>query len=342
MSNRRIIFFKERKREAARGFKRFLLSKKRRRKLYMPVIHLKKFHQNKLSSSLSKLKRKSKTIECPPVFSVEKNLKGVIEILGKIRNIDILKYNHVKIDLSKVVDLDITALVMLLSNINHLAQEEIVISGNTPNDIMARTFFEDSGFLKHMKTINKRLDGSYSDHGLIINIGKDNYFSNQIAEINSKAVELLGASRQYFQRLNSIVGEMGGNTIKYAYKTNKHFLYGFYLHKDYMTFVFADSGYGILNTLKKTIGHIIFDKIKNIGDVGVLSGAFDKKYGSRTGEENRNRGLPFIKYNFTEGIISELQCITNNVVLDFEDYSKSIKLKDNFSGTVYVWKINRK
>ena len=329
-----------RKREALRGYKQYLRSLRRSSKQHVPFIPMDKSRDDKqYVSRKNKQKVRSKTIKCPSIFSIEHNLQRVLDTLSNVRNLNVKKYGKIMIDLSEVVEFDITALVMLLSNLNHLSQKEVSVSGNYPMNFAAREFFERSGFLKHMKTINRRLLGSYSDHGLIVNIGKDNYNSNDIALINKKAIEHLGVSRQHYQRLNSIVGEMGGNTIKYAYHINKHYLYGFYKYEAYTAFVFADSGYGILKTLRKTFGRTILDMIQNVGDIKVLEGAFNKKYGSRTGEANRNRGLPFIKLNSDEGIVSDLQCISNNVMLDFINVSASQKLSSNYSGTVYSWKI---
>ena len=73
----------------------------------------------------------------------------------------------------------------------------------------------------------------------------------------------------------------------------------------------------------------------------MLEKAFDRKYGSVSQEINRNRGLPSIKKAFMENHIKNLIVCTNDVILHFNNYGKTIMLKDNFyfQGTFYQWEI---
>ena len=66
----------------------------------------------------------------------------------------------------------------------------------------------------------------------------------------------------------------------------------------------------------------IYDAFLNKSDDEILKGAFEK-YGSATQKVNRNKGLPSIKSNYDEGNIENLKVLTNNVILNFEDSSKS-------------------
>lgn len=231
---------------------------------------------------------------------------------------------------------------MLLSNINHVSRKGLFVFGNSPNNYDARQVFVHSGFLSHMNCINKRDPAISSGDGLIVNLGKDVYNSWNADNLISKAIKRISGSKQLYQRLNGIVGEMGGNAIQYAYNDNKHYLFGAFYEEGKYSFVFADSGFGILQTLRRNFGKTMIDLISTKGPVEVLRGAFNEKYGSKTGEDNRNRGLPFIKSNFDEGYISNLIVISNNVLLNFANPSESLKLKANYSGTVYYWQVETK
>ena len=53
---------------------------------------------------------------------------------------------------------------------------------------------------------------------------------------------------------------------------------------------------------------------------------------------NRHKGLPIIYESFTEGYISDLQVLTNEVFYNFTDNSYRI-FKKGFKGVLYSWSI---
>ena len=74
----------------------------------------------------------------------------------------------------------------------------------------------------------------------------------------------------------------------------------------------------------------------------ILKGAFDKKYGSTTKEDNRNKGLPAVKANFKQGTINNLKVLTNNVILHFDNDALSKEFEKGtprFKGTFYQWEM---
>lgn len=318
---------------ASRGWKRFLKARKRKGKLHLLTVPITP------PLKIKKNRPRKREVVCPAIFSVSHNLQGVLEFCAEVHSYanTYCKTLHIKMD--GVIELDVPALVMLLSNINQIVQQGINVQGNYPSDDSTRSFFKSSGFLNHMDMLNSRGLGTSSEHNLIINVGGSKYDSISVAQVNKDAVEIVGGTNSLYQKMNGMVGEMAGNTIKYAYSSNKHYLYGCSKMDDGITFVFADSGYGILKTLKKKFFREIEDKLKTADSSDVLLRAFHKKYGSNTGEDNRNRGLPFIKSVHEEGYISELTVIANTAKLKFGENVDKQVLECNYSGTVYMWKI---
>ena len=321
---------------AKRGWKRFL---KERRRRFIFHAHFSR-GPKRGDSYKTKSSAKWKEIQCPENFSLLMNEESVISFMSQVRNLRVDHCDHLKIDLSRVIEMDNLSIMMLLSNINHASQRGIFVCGNNPENQRANDFFEHSGFLSHMTRINKKAPTISTSDGLIVNLGRDYYRSENADNVITQVINRISGSKKLYQRLNGIVGEMGGNAIQYAYNERKHYLFGSFTEGNKMSFVFADSGYGILNTLKRSFGRWMADLISAKGPVEVLRGAFDEKYGSRTGEDNRNRGLPFIKQTFDEGLITNLMVISNNVLLDFEKPTNSRRLDHNYSGTVYFWQID--
>lgn len=321
--------------EARRGWNRHIKAIARSGKVYIPGVRPPR--QERYTANKS---QRWKVLKCPKMFSIKDNSSEVISYMEKVRNVKVEKYSHLRIDMSEIVKIDNLSIMMLLSNISHASQRGIFVSGNYPDDVDAKYIFEHSGFLSHMNTLNKKAPSVSESDGLIMNLGTDTYQSDNADKVISGVINRISGSKRLYQRLNGVVGEMGGNAIQYAYNERKHYIFGSFPTDSGVEMVFADSGYGILNTLKKTFGKSMLDMITIKGPVDVLDGAFNEKYGSKTGEDNRNRGLPFIRQTFNDGYISNLIVITNNVLLNFAEPNKSMRLNSNYSGTVYFWHVS--
>lgn len=324
---------------ARRKWRRHLISIKRRNKIYVP-----QFKYNTNPNVYSEEER-FKLLECPVVYSTEKNLEGVITYINKVRKV-VKRYKALTVDLSKVEEIDMLAIVVLLSHIEYVAQRGVYVNGNYPINKEAYRKFVDSGFLALVQTLNDKKPGTREENSLIVDLGRQYYKSDAVAQVNEKALKLIKADSniQLYQRLNGIVGEMGGNVIQYAYSDIKHYMYGYSYaeEENCIRFFFADAGYGIVQTLKRSFGQKFFDNLHIKGDVNVLNGAFRQKYGSKTGDNNRHLGLPYILETQNIGMISNLKVISNYAYIDFNDQTKSHKLSSHYAGTLYVWEINGK
>lgn len=319
-----------------RKWKRHMLNVYRCAKIYKPT-----FRYNPLPN-IQERKITPKNYKCPTNFIINHNIEGIIQFINKLRK-SINRYRAIKLDLSGIIEIDIVTIVMLLSHLEYISQREVRISGNYPHDKKAYKTFVDSGFLALIQTLNTKQPATRTGKSLIVDLGRNYYNSEIVADVNQKALTLINKQNDYqlYKKLNGIVGEMGGNAMQYAYNDVKHYMYGYSYSEEEkcLTFIFADAGFGIITTLKRSLGNKIIDLISINGEVSVLQNAFLQKYSSKTGDQNRNLGLPFIRKAFLDGYISNLQVISNHSYINFSDSKQSVKLTSNYPGTLYSWKI---
>lgn len=166
--------------------------------------------------------------------------------------------------------------------------------------------------------------------------------SMKITEMIKDVVEYLTGVKKNIKPLKSILLEICGNSIEHAKTKDKQWLLGIkYLDKK-VIFTVTDVGKGILETLFIKNIKIMSNLIKFRSKLEILNGAFTQKYGSSTKEDNRNKGLPAVKFNSDSGAIKNLIVLTNNVILHFEDSKKSTTFSSGtprFKGTLFQWEL---
>jgi hypothetical protein len=161
-----------------------------------------------------------------------------------------------------------------------------------------------------------------------------------MANLVKSVVKHLTGEPKHFNPVKSILLEICGNSIEHADTQNKQWLLGVLYEDRRVTFTVTDVGKGIIETLHKKFAQKVFDRFSSESDV--LLKAFERKYGSRTREMNRNKGLPAIRDSFEQGKILNLKVLTNNVILHFNDHTRSKAFKSGsprFKGTLYQWEI---
>jgi len=161
-----------------------------------------------------------------------------------------------------------------------------------------------------------------------------------IAPLVTQAMKSVWGAPYRNQRVQSLLIELMANSVNHAFKTKKdrRWYLSISHDNDNVSFTFIDNGQGICKTLNLKF----LDKIKSLylfSNTEIISAAFDGKFGSRTKERKRGRGLPNVKKCFSENYISNLVVITNNIYYDFKTNSTR-KLKYEFDGTCYYWELN--
>jgi hypothetical protein len=247
-----------------------------------------------------------------------------------------------KIDLSKIADIDIGAICLLLSKISELGSKNIRIWGNLPGNEDSKNLIYESGFLNHMKDLRGRqFPKKQNSKNLLVKRGFDRTSNRMLGlEIRSAVKHLTGVEAP-FQPVYSIVQEMCANSIEHANNNTreKNWLFAIYYKTDRVIFTMTDIGQGVLSTLKKKTGQVLGDTLRSRDDAEVLCRAFERKYQSATQDTNRNKGLPKIKKINDEHYVDNLIVITNNVLLNFNDEEKSEVLENKFHGTFYYWEL---
>ena len=240
------------------------------------------------------------------------------------------KYRFVLLDLSQVQEIDYASISVLVAIYHLFKSQGIGYRGSFPNDKNCCEFFKQSGFLDFMKDENGK-PFEKSETALHIRFeNQDGKFSTEESKIISDVLREtnshLSNSNTIIKPMKSILIEMFGNSVEWSKSHNKMRLMGMYK---------------VEKTIKRKFIHQIGDFFNSRKSPEILMRAFDQKYGSSTGEPNRAKGLPSIKYAFSTNKIANLQVITNNVKLVFSDSKKSMELSDYFTGTLYIWEVTK-
>lgn len=282
-------------------------------------------------------------LSAPKYFSLLDSPNEVIGFINKIDSLlsNIKKISSVEFDLKDVTKIDIGAICLFLSKLNDLSRNKIRYWGTFPEDKQCCEFINNSGFLDRMKDSNTGQKYSRKNKNLILNSGLDKTDNAATSKEIRKAVEYLTGKEGNYKPIYSIALEICANSVEHA--NDKRYKKNWLLSTSYMdkqvVFTMTDVGDGILKTIKRKVSK----KVKELffkDAISILTNVFDKKYESRTGDSNRNKGLPKIYKTSLEKYISNLIVVTNNVLLDFDNPNKSKILNKNFKGTFYYWILN--
>ncbi len=249
--------------------------------------------------------------------------------------------------LRDIIKIDYAAISALTSISDDLKSKEIVINGDFPLSIDCRQFLIESGFLNKMvDENNKKFPANHKSDFIVFEKGEGILSKKDRKAISSLMKDvvrhLLGDTTDLnLKPVISAILEICGNSIEHA---EKDWLLGIKYGEDKVTFTVNDVGKGILETLHFKFSKHFWEYMGIKSSLDMLSGAFEKKYGSSTEEINRNKGLPSIKANFDNGIIKNLIVLTNNVILHFANKEGSRVLnkgRARFKGTFYQWQITK-
>ena len=269
---------------------------------------------------------------------------------------DLLKFivdwrNHGKkihIDISKISELTIDALMYLLAIINNLNSNikyKYRFSGNVPENDDVRMVFENSGFYDYVYFPGKKNTKRNSDSVRIVS-GKvcENTTAKHIADflIEKACINMNQARFIYVMMI-----ELMSNTFKHAYNTQKNstILPRWYCNANYdsndtICFTFMDTGEGIPSTVRKNFTERI-DILKFKTEDKYVVSALNGDFRTSTKQFNRGKGLPKIREICSKGIIQNLKIFTNKAaVLVNKDDIESYVVKTPLQGTLYYWEVS--
>ena len=281
----------------------------------------------------------SKVASLSSDFRIIDNTETVIRELNNILHCRGRRQEEIRlhVNISDVTQFDIGALTCLLSTLRFTKNYQ----GNEPKDSACRTFFEDSGFLEWMRTIDGRKFPATKSKNLIFEPGTDKTSNAKVGQEIKKAIKHLTQEEKPFPPVYSIIQEICPNSIEHANVKSKdrNWLMGIRYETDRVCFAMVDKGQGILRTLNKSKTQQFGDTFAD--DIKILSRAFEKKYLSASEDENRNKGLPTIKHYCNLGYVNNMTVITNGAMLNLSDSTLSKRLGVDFAGTFYYWELTK-
>lgn len=327
LKNRRKFFLINRSTKQLRNRRR------RKKKRYIP--------SEDAQRTALKMNPEFRDVEAPENLTLR--YEHSVNVLKFIKDIKILgrKGYFINLKLKKVELIAEGAISMLLSVISDLERKQIFFKGNKPKNEEAKNILERSGFFEHMNgSVSKK--NSISKNKILKTGNKKTHQNELTPEIHS-AMETIWGRKARCPALYGGLGEMMRNSCDHAFPSNNSIIWHLGIsHSETdnsCKFSFVDNGEGIIRTYNQKG---VFKKIANFfsDNADVLDTAFRDGIHSRTGLSWRGKGLPTIFEMYSDGIITSLVVITNDVYLDFDrDICKTVST--SFSGTYYFWKIDR-
>lgn len=291
-------------------------------------------------------------LTAPSDFRLLKNTEGCISFFKKLRSRDYAYKSEdgilrLLIDLRYVQHIDFASTMLLESICDELEKTKPIclIYGNAPVRSSCRQYLKDSGFLNNKVDMTGRpYELSTTSENMKIAKGNEKLKDDQIkkfADMEKRIYKhISGCDGQEYKRIE-IIKEICGNTVDWSKAEHDQWSFGMKFEEDKVIVVALDLGQGILESISRNFTEYIKDMLDNNSHVDILEGAFNRKYGSKSKQTYRNRGLPSIKHANTLGHIKDLIVLTNNVILDFTTSEKSRKFANHrnraFSGTLYSW-----
>lgn len=300
------------------------------------------------------VRRPPEVLAAPKDFRLLHNTEECVNFFKKVRsrNNAVMNYGRmeIRIDLSRIDYIDFASTMMLDAICEELASVNPVcnVYGTSPLRDDCRQYLLDSGFLNNKYNEFGR---KYPDMGQSANIkierGQTRLEDSDIQKVvdieKRICKHVTGVEGKEFAHIN-MIKEICGNTVDWSGAVHDQWIYGTKFEDDKVIVVALDLGKGILESISRKFSALIKDMLESNSHVEILEGAYERKYGSKSGKPNRNRGLPSIKYANEKGQTKDLVVITNNVLLDFTNKNNSCKFVANksrgFKGTLYSWRID--
>jgi len=298
-------------------------------------------HNEKLRLNISKI---IKTIlRAEEQFSIRDNPNETIDFLNEIQNA-LLKGVPVHIDVSKVKDMTVDALLYLLALIDNMKFKEIpfYIKGNLPQNAEARDIFVQSGFLNYVNTNTNTVLVTKDCVQIYDGRNADSAIAKKLC---SFAINKLEKKRTEFRILYNIIMEIIINTKQHAYNVNtelpKWYAYARYSNSG-IDFSILDTGFGIPSTVRKDWFERLNELIANIpilktSDSRLLKSVTDGEFRTKTKEKYRGKGIPMIAKQNDSNYINDLTIVSNRGYIMVGKDQKD--LITPLRGTLYYWRI---
>ena len=301
-------------------------------------------------------------ITVPKVFSFVKNTEGTMQFIEQFKKIVVEseKRTHIHVDSRSVKVVSVDALIYLLASIDNSKEfKQHTYTGSFPKNKTARRTYIESGFIKYVQTYSiKNSQIPQPTRKMRIERGMKND-STVIKDICDFVRNTLG-----FESIKSTAGlytmliELLSNAVLHAYESEsflkgKWYIYAEQVH-DYVRLVFADTGRGIPETVRKTFSEKVASIIKkvlpinnNLKDGLLIESALLGEFRTNTKERHRGNGLDTVRRIVTSGGIRGFEVISGHGRCSINSNigtgsTKNIKVEGyahKMYGTLYVFDI---
>lgn len=310
----------------------------------------------KQGNSKSKYKKPHYTFIAPEIFSLEKNPEKTLKFFESVNSVKNKKRMHSAffIDSENIQEIGIESLMYLTAILRDTKNNIFLkysFKGNFPKNENAKQTFIESGFLSFVESNGKNLVPKSNKIQISCGISNDAEKAKSICKFIHTTC---GFNRIQTMPLYNILVELMGNTIQHAYKdmdnsgltTNEWFVYAEEF-KEYVDFVFLDTGDGI----PKTVFKKLHEKFILIGksDAEFIQSALGGEFRTKTEQKHRGKGLNEIDKLFREvDFLQDLVIYSGRgccrMVQD-ENKSKYLYEISNINGTsigtLFKWRVNK-
>lgn len=255
--------------------------------------------------------------------------------------------SSIYLGIRQIKHIDFASTLMLNAIEEELVLKKCNVRSKLPKQLDCRRYLIDSGYLnKKFGPDGKMINNPGNSLVMDIQRGEDKIKANNLrafVSLLNKVYQHLGSEKSpNHDSYMSMIKEICGNSAEWGDIINKNWTIGAKFEDDKVIFVALDLGQGILNSLRRNF----WDKVKDLkqSDHEILEGAFKEHYGSKSEEDNRNQGLPFIRECQERNIIENLYIVTNNAIISIADssHNKTLSSSTNiFPGTLYCWELTK-
>lgn len=297
-------------------------------------------YQNKNTPSFKRPVLKFVDKIAPSSFTLQyEHCVPVIKFINELKSLG-QQGKHINIIMDDVVEIGEGAIAMLLSVINEIGSNAVLVKGTKPKDPAVNTTLEKSGFFRYIATIISA--ENLKTKNAILRTGDSKTSNTEIAAEVRKAMETIWGVSARCPRLFGGIFEMFRNSCDHAFKKNAsvtwHLGLSHFEETNLVKFSFVDNGKGIIKTFASGLLKSFINLFQDNTDL--LTTAFHDGIASRTGLSWRGKGLPTIFELSSDKIISNLVVITNDVYISF-DRNIIVTLPVSYSGTYYYWEMDQ-
>lgn len=258
---------------------------------------------------------------------------------------------HIFIDISKIQELTVDALIYLLAivtNRKEVYKGKTHISGNAPSKPRIKKRFVDSGFYNYVNYVGENTHTNNNNNIEILS--GENSDTSSAMKISNFVCEKANVTTRTCGFLYNMMIELMSNTFKHAYNNNedeflnsKWYCFAEYDNEQTITFIFLDTGRGIPDSVRKNKLEKIKYKIPLIYNENYkyVVSALEGENRTSTCLVYRGKGLPKIKQFCENEKIKNVRIISHKAdVIIKKDEISGRDVDTPLRGTMYHWQID--